>query len=122
MLINKNEKNKKRLYIFEDKDITQILGMKYPGDKNEILSYMKEKLNKDGNSMIFINSRVSKNNKITTYELSNYMLLFDLNNDEIGGLVTDFKTKNKNFDKRMMYIENREYKGYMRPFMEVEDE
>lgn len=124
LLINKNEKNKKRLYIFEDKDITQILGMKYPTDKNEILSYMKEKLNKDGNSMIFINSRVNKNNngqKITN-ELSNYMLLFDLNSDEIGRLVTDFKTKNKNFDKRMMYIENHEYKGYMRPFMEGEDE
>ena len=50
--------------------------------------------------------------------MSNYMLINDLNSDDMGKLISNFKSKNVNFDKRMMYIENKEFKRYMRPYME----
>ncbi len=94
--------------------------MKYESDKNDILDYMQQEINREGNKMLFLYSKLDKKNrgqKITN-EMSNYMLINDLNTDDIGKLISNFKSKNVNFDKRMMYIENKEFKKYMRPYME----
>ena len=94
--------------------------MKYESDKNDILDYMQQEINKEGSKMLFLYSKLDKKNrgqKITN-EMSNYMLINDLNSDDMGKLISNFKSKNVNFDKRMMYIENKEFKRYMRPYME----
>ena len=94
--------------------------MKYESDKNNILDYMQQEINREGNKMLFLYSKLDKKNrgqKITN-EMSNYMLINDLNTDDMGKLISNFKSKNVNFDKRMMYIENKEFKKYMRPYME----
>ena len=94
--------------------------MKYESDKNDILDYMQQEINREGNKMLFLYSKLDKKNrgqKITN-EMSNYMLINDLNSDDMGKLISNFKSKNVNFDKRMMYIENKEFKKYMRPYME----
>lgn len=114
------ENKNKKIFIFEDIDLVEILGMKYESDKNDILDYMQQEINKEGNRMIFLYSKLDKKNrgqKIVN-EMSNYMLINDLNLDDIGRLISNFKSKNVNFDKRMMYIENKEFKRYMRPYME----
>ena len=114
------ENKNKKIFIFEDIDLVEILGMKYESDKNDILNYMQQEINKEGNRMIFLYSKLDKKNrgqKIAN-EMSNYMLINDLNSDDIGKLISNFKSKNVNFDKRMMYIENKEFKRYMRPYME----
>lgn len=114
------ENKNKKIFIFENIDLVEILGMKYESDKNDILDYMQQEINKEGNRMIFLYSKLDKKNrgqKIVN-EMSNYMLINDLNLDDIGRLISNFKSKNVNFDKRMMYIENKEFKRYMRPYME----
>ena len=70
-----------------------------------------------GISTIGKNHKKNRGQKITN-EMSNYMLINDLNTDDMGKLISNFKSKNVNFDKRMMYIENKEFKKYMRPYME----
>jgi cell division ftsK/spoIIIE len=114
------ENKNKKIFIFEDIDLVEILGMKYESDKNDILDYMQQEINKEGSKMLFLYSKLDKKNrgqKITN-EMSNYMLINDLNSDDMGKLISNFKSKNVNFDKRMMYIENKEFKRYMRPYME----
>lgn len=114
------ENKNKKIFIFEDIDLVEILGMKYESDKNDILDYMQQEINREGNKMLFLYSKLDKKNrgqKITN-EMSNYMLINDLNTDDIGKLISNFKSKNVNFDKRMMYVENKEFKKYMRPYME----
>ena len=84
--------------------------MKYESDKNDILDYMQQEINREGNKMLFLYSKLDKKNrgqKITN-EMSNYMLINDLNTDDIGKLISNFKSKIVNFDNRLMQIENKE--------------